>query len=161
MMLASVPPRIVPMFTVVSPSMASVGSVECFERRQQLEHRLDRRLAELRVRGVRCTASRANGDPQRAFRAARQLAFGRLAVDEKSARCAGDGWRHARRRILSLPRRRTGDRRAARRPSPACRRRRASPRRCLLRRKRRDRATGFRPAGARCTAARCRGASRA
>ena len=60
--------------------------VECVERRQQLEHRLDRRLAEMRVRGVRGAAARADRDAQRSFRAARQLALGRLAVDEELAR---------------------------------------------------------------------------
>ena len=40
----------------------------------------------MRVRGVRRPAARAHGDAQRSLRAARELALGRLAVDEEPAR---------------------------------------------------------------------------
>ena len=61
-----------------SSSSSSVG--------QQREHRLDRRLAEVRVRRVRGASARAHDDAQRSLRAARELALGRLAVDEELAR---------------------------------------------------------------------------
>src|SRR6185503_17948247 len=57
-------------------------------RRQELEHRLDRRLSELRIRRMRRLAAKAQRDALRALRAAGELALRRLTVDEELA-----GWR--------------------------------------------------------------------
>ncbi len=58
-----------------------------FDRRQQLEHWFDRRLAEVRIRRVRRAAPSTDGYTQRTLGTARQPALGRLTVDEKGARC--------------------------------------------------------------------------
>ena len=85
-MLASVPPRMVPMLTVVSPSTGSVGSGSARDGGQQREHRLDRRdcrAARRRSarRGRVCARRRAASPWPRC-----ELALGGLAVDEEAAR---------------------------------------------------------------------------
>src|SRR5258705_6562926 len=54
------------------------------KRRQQLEHRLDRRTAEVRICRVRLTATGPDGGAQRSLGTARELALGRLTVDQKA-----------------------------------------------------------------------------
>ena len=132
------------MFTVVSPSSASVGKLERVELGEEVHEVARRRVAEVRIRRVRGLPCGADDDANRALGADGERALRRLAVDEHAAR-RRDRLRGERlvRRVRAVVRHLFADdeqqRDRERRRRADARRRRSSRRRCPSRRTSRGR----------------------